>query len=527
MDDDKFDIVTARRFSRDSIPRIYDILSQLISKRSLTDDYDRTEVCIIMLLCRSYSLNAGTFHSYNNDMIHAMWNCIDMISQHRVMSLHAAEAKIFKELVGSRSAAGFRSLHMRTHNDSMIRRTKTSQSALNSRTAHIQSREGDTVTLSSNCSQIEYKSLYICRSYESMIRLVLNLVYPLRSLYNIHSSCECTDKIDAIDITDSCINVPFCIEHGHCRGRVCHVPCDITMTDTHSLILVDDQVMNPMYYYDSPVFMPTEIGNHINRWMKNEGYAIPFHMMQEKMQRGRECIVYSQIRMERETIILWSIRPTLNFCTILVRCHTGAIRTEISAMRRAVFNSICPYDPSESLVFTMNENADLDDDISEICVRGPACPYLLPPYSPAREDMRVVSVSIGSCTFQISVISSDYETERMVIPLCPNANLIHILCNRNDNVKGNEMYIHSQNRNKVTIHNTKRTGEFSGSSMCLGCNGGMQWMGSPSDFPRTFSYFCRVIEANSKLPGFIRVIRQLKIMNQPIYPAGESRRKIR
>ena len=59
--------------------------------------------------------------------------------------------------------------------------------------------------------------------------------------------------------------------------------------------------------------------------------------------------------------------------------------------------------------------------------------------------------------------------------------------------------------------------------MIVGCNGGMQWFGAPSDFAMDYSYFCRIVNYNIGREEFLKAVSTCNEMVYPLYPSGVPR----
>ena len=132
-------------------------------------------------------------------------------------------------------------------------------------------------------------------------------------------------------------------------------------------------------------------------------------------------------------------------------------------------------------------------------------------------NARMSQVSLGGSTLRIQLIKN-YCANPQVTDVCVDMQILTSLFPSNSGALKVQHRAHS-----VYLKYDMDLSLGSGPSMIFGCNGGMQWMGSPHHIRESLSAIMRV--ANNSLRGkaFLEAISRSREMVRYIYPGGIPR----
>lgn len=519
-----YDGALASHITPQIVGEIHHILKTRAGKARLTGRYDGGLMCLLVLCFDRYSLHEGILKIYNNDMIYALWCVIEFCYSHPDVRPSTNKWSWFIKLVNNRSPVGFRQSHGRGSSNSAIRLTSTSIDMLNLREHNIENRQGNEVIVNMNGSTIATSSIIYYRSFEHMIRDVTEMnISQFRDVDN-SPPCYCNDAISClVNSRVSPVRSSFCPVHGIRGAR--DVVCNIMVRDDQyrHLRVYDDQTICPHVFYDNPCILPDCVHNVMNSLIDNMLHLEPDHFngVDTSHRSCRGVIVHSCLKLDDTMLMIWSVRPTINWIKVRIDDTRVSVHADMSIIRNLISNTSCPFDISKDTSFN-----SIDDDRGNrhLVVSGRCAAYLLPPYQDADDLISISSVSFGSSTLQFTMMENIKSDSPLIRPLCCNINVVSTLLRQNLPIGPRCRYSHMHRDNCVSIKHLETQLSTKGSSMVVGKHGGMQWIGKLSSFTNDFGYVCSTINRNSQSLDFKSMVSNMSVMNRPVYPSGVSRK---
>ena len=262
------------------------------------------------------------------------------------------------------------------------------------------------------------------------------------------------------------------------------------------LRIYDDQTTCPHVFYDNPCILPDCVHSVMNSLIDGMVHLQPdyFHGTDPSHRSCRGIKVYSCLKLGHTTLMIWSVRPTINWIKVRIDHTRISVHADMSTIRNLVSNTSCPFDVTKDTSF---DTIDDDRGNRHLVVSGRCAAYLLPPYQDADDLISISSVSFGSSTLQFTTIDVVKSSSLSTKPLCANINVINRLLRRNLSTNQRCRYSHMHRDNCVSIKHLETQLRTNGSCMVIGKHGGMQWIGKLSSFTNDFGYVCSTIHHNS------------------------------
>jgi len=151
------------------------------------------------------------------------------------------------------------------------------------------------------------------------------------------------------------------------------------------------------------------------------------------------------------------------------------------------------------------------DEPSVITISGTMAHYYVKKFN---IDAQLRSVSIGGSVLRVHQIR-DYRTSPKVNDVCVNINIVKALIGLNHAV----IDIETMATCVKMKYNINRSSAI-GPSMCLGCNGGFQYIGGPKHISESLSSLFALMSRNMRTQEFLQAILQSRSMVKYIYPSG-------
>lgn len=152
-------------------------------------------------------------------------------------------------------------------------------------------------------------------SPQHMFSELLNNQIPLTLTRSCVRCCECGHLIACVRLSDM---KPFelCQKHG-IEGYGCFITKDSVFGG--KLIMQHEQILSPSHFYDRQVVLPEFLSNQFSKLFNSFGFFLSCTIhnteegTQERVYPLRECILYGGFTFNNYAVMVWSLRPTLNF----------------------------------------------------------------------------------------------------------------------------------------------------------------------------------------------------------------------
>ncbi len=210
-----------------------------------------------------------------------------------------------------------------------------------------------------------------------------------------------------------------------------------------------------------------------------------------------------------ELICVWMVKPTINYSTYAIVATSGS-RDYIANVCVCMFRTLANYDTMELSIKCPPEKPDIVE------ISGTMAHYYM---SKARIRSTMKHVSLGGSVIRVHQVR-DFTTSPKIVDICMNMDILTSLVSGVRSGIGVEITPRSV---KLKYHTSMSFG--SGPTLIMGCNGGFQWLGNPTNIAESLCGIFAFMSSNIMKPQFVSAISKSTTMQQYIYPAGIQRHK--
>jgi hypothetical protein len=495
-------------------------LSKSLSKTTLPKRPDPGSIALIVLLSSGFSFNHTVYTPLSTNGIYTLWKHIERVLESCVRNRIVTDGFRIMLLEG-RSAEGFCRVFVPLDPRCASEVTRMRETILSERYG------GSYVPrLSFSDSRSGPKGVY--QSYETVLRQLLGYWRFPHNYNRIRDNCSCSYTLNA-SVPGSNRTFQICMLHPPLNVQ----ELIVTVKTRHTLFH-GDQVRHMNCYMDRQLILPDCI---------QEQAVQMIHMIDNESAQGvyidddntliavpsRQCILHGTIESLGTHITVSTIRPTLNFMKCVFNT-TGKVKDKLlNQLRQRCVDTGMILASSLDLQFstvTLSSNIS-NEDLStyQVGVTGEHVPLLFPPFSPRATGIKVVSISMGGCCIQLNEVSYDYEHNIPLLTVIETS--MSVVCaltmvNREDYPDVSRTV---ENRKVVIKFHSKSSAER-GSSITVGCYGGIQYAGTLLNFAPDYSTFCKILSTNVNSFDFQRAITTCREIVKPIYPSGIPRKNL-
>ena len=227
------------------------------------------------------------------------------------------------------------------------------------------------------------------------------------------------------------------------------------------------------------------------------------------IRQSRQCITIGSVYNMDELIRVWMVRPTINYSTYVI-VATSDSRDYIANMCVRMLRALANYNIMELSIKCPPEKPNI------IEISGTMAHYYMPKVR-VRSTMK--HVSLGGSVIRAHQVR-DFNTSPKIVDICMNMDILTSLVSGVRSGIGIEITPRSV---KLKYHTSMSFGL--GPSLIMGCNGGFQWLGNPTNIAESLCGIFAFMSSNIMKTQFVSAISKSTSMQQYIYPAGIQRHK--
>lgn len=516
--------------------RTFDNFFKILEKesRNLRNSSQETPlICLLVVCCISYDFNELTTTHYTNATIHGFWKCMTKSESTFRMLNPSSPAKI-DQLLSQRTSMGFQTCHMTGPSRSISTSSKTSRQDLSNRLLKIGAGgRGFKLNIDTNMP-IKMTSLScVYKDYPSMILDVCG--YQSGAMLRHHRSnpCKCTVLSSCIDV-ETGQSVPICLKHGvHGNTRIATLKTHLAV-----FLLNSSQCMFPNIHCDRCMLLPSKIRSEMSKLLSNMGYLETRSIVVEDEQTKilshnisqdhveitefRQYICIGKCTTGDNTIVVWMIRPTVNYLECVFLCKSNDYKSLVSLIKGVVQFRSGYHDISHELGI---KHTYLNEDLMEVNVSGTLAPYFMTSEVAKDLNAKIKTVSIGGSRMNVTVMQIDGIDQHKIIPIMINIDILKSMT-ASCFTELSGMMIFSESKKVVIKFRRIVDGNVVGPSLTLGNYGGFQWIGAPSMFASTMDKFLSHSNYMMSKQDFVRCVSNSIVGVSQIYPGGIPRRPV-
>ena len=390
--------------------------------------------------------------------------------------------------------------------------------------------------------ELEYKCVksltkgFAC--YSHMIAILCDIDIQLLSIGRLERSCKCQSDamVRFIELEDM-KECQMCLEHGiQGTSRVGMLEyCNLR------LLARDCQTTHPCMYLDKCLTMPSVIATQLESLLEEFDYNVirsvckntvtmRSHLFTEAthpegyevtpVRELRQCICIGAVNLGHYTVVLWMIRPTINYLECMISCSSEEDRVNFKSLMFEELSNM-RHIPRQLKGISINEKR-IDDRI-ELHVTGDGCLFLADSTALTRLGMRVSVVAIGSSSVNVTALNKGCLGVE-IIPMITDSGLVRSITSLEaQSVEGMDIVPEG---NKVTVKFVRVVNRTAtGPVLIIGKNGGFQWVGSPSMICSTLAKFFRHAAYRMTTEEFRTSVKVAHKGVRKSYISGVSRRQ--
>jgi hypothetical protein len=485
-------------------------------------------VYLLMLCCNAYDFNEATVKCYSNLIVRALWRVVGRAVA-KLAIVYGTRSRGLKELMSSRSVPSFENCHMVVPSSSLIRTTVTGQAALDKRQLAISSGDREKVVLGCTTPPVFVSGPVVFVSYSFMILDRSGYKDGATKRDPRSSKCECSNLLKCFDL-ETREECNLCLCHGvETAARI--VTLELRST---KFLLRSNQCIHPSLHMDRDATLPHIVNKQTDAMLKELGYSqirsLKFDGSytglftsesgehSELISKFRQCVCIGTVKVGLSTVILWMIRPTVNYLEAVYECSRAELSMVKSRIRSVAKSLRSDINVMSGITF---EEMYTRSGWVKLIVKGALLASLMSLESSKDLDLKISSVSMGGSILNVTILQPN-EDGVCVTPVIMNINIIRSLTHQtNKSVLGMQFYPEMR-KVRVKFVNMSSS-QLRGPSLTLGMNGGFQWIGSPSRLSDTIVQYFRYAANKMATPEFSRALKMLVIGISSVYPGGVPR----
>ena len=487
------------------------ILKRESQQLSIPKDIEPYLVCYCIIVSDLYSFNPLSVKQYNDAMISSCWGKIERTIKFLTM-LRSETRLIVNDILRGRSRVGYNNISNNRQVDVVVSMTRTPKTLLDTRTQLLESTKGNTIItdLHKKDTELYYDKGTVFRS------LMMSILH--------HTSIGCHFIINPLPVQCTHTMLSYIASKGMVVNEMC-LTCGlkgpsniIVVIDSKCIEYHDDQCMDPILYTDNCCCLDPLVAEELQTLLTSYKYATPMSISVEcnidtspqvyisSIDQSRQIIRIGTVRSNKELVHIWMVRPTINFTSYIIRHDSGTIQNILTNIRLAC---------SAHRLFTHEELKIQLESATEITINGTMAHYYV---SKLGLNATLGRVSLGGSTIRLQQIK-DYKTIPNVIDIGINMDILKCLVPQA--VTGS--FIAEHKGNSVSVKYVTDSIRGSGPSFTLGCNGGVQYLGSPRSIYTLMANVFNTIQSRMASPEFLSLISTSRSMTSYMYPSGITR----
>jgi hypothetical protein len=249
-------------------------------------------------------------------------------------------------------------------------------------------------------------------------------------------------------------------------------------------------------YLDKCLAMPSIIATQLESLLEQFDYNVirsvwrnavtmPSHLFTEAthpkgyevtpVRELRQCICIGAVNLGHYTVVLWMIRPAINYLECVVSCSS---EEDVVNFRSLMFEELSNMRHIPRQFKRISTDVQRVDDRIELHVTGDGCLFLADSSALTKLGIRVSVVAIGSSSVNITALNRECPGAE-IIPMITDSGLVRSITSLEAQTV-EDMHIVPE-KHKVTVKFLRVVNRTAtGPVLIIGKNGGFQWVGSPS-----------------------------------------------
>jgi hypothetical protein len=450
---------------------------------SIAQSYNTATLCILMISCSTYSLNARSLPLIPDTTFALLWGHIDMTANATL------SVNVSMSFIQGRTESGYRgAMNVKEYQDTDIL-CKSSRQSLVSRQTIIDSRSGNKVIG-------EIGNIIDSGSTHGYFRSITSAICKVMGASEIHrgqwldiESCKlCPDsstKCLLYKADDICTgkSLYLCLEHGVYYSGAVRIQLEY-----QEVILCDEQMSSPNRSLDRNHYLPLRARQEWNTFTS----VIQSNMQSPMNLVHKGCILVGSVSTNKCKYCIWFVRPSLAYGTWNYIAANG-MAEELCRTIEHEFRRWRPYNHKEIHISVCSESRK-----PMVSISGTMTAIYYDNVEIAREQNSYNSVaSFSGTTLRVQVITNESNSFAIQDVVCNN-NLIQTLLPQ---TSGNPTIRHQNNCASVKWL-TGRIGTGTGPRKTLGKNGGLQYVGRIDKVADSYAKICVLIRENMHTDKF-------------------------
>ena len=233
----------------------------------------------------------------------------------------------------------------------------------------------------------------------------------------------------------------------------------------------------------------------------------------------RQYIQIAESRFQSSTILLWMLRPTVNYMDFIFVCDSNRYSSIISVIMGVKEARSMGKDIRNGVSFKYSSY----EMTIEVRMSGTLVPYFLCSEACSQMDIHIQSVFLGGCTLNLTLIKKDSDNNPVLCPVAFNSSLMTSITSPEANMM-RTIEISQELRKSTMKFRRVGRGTIVGPTLTIGENGGFQWIGNPSSVSITMSQAFSHMSMRMSSAQFRQALSNSRIGTLGQYPLGVAKR---